>query len=116
MSEGWPTIETDAGEAEDGEVHGQHIASLASRIIARRAVNYADMAIRECRGIEGRRRFGIALIPEAKNGLGHVSHSFRFHCHATINWIIATKMMNAGKAIRLHPVFAAVSNRIGLLN
>src|SRR5437667_4376100 len=45
-------VETEAGNAEDGELHRQHIAGLAARVVARRLVDSSPFPLRKGGGRE----------------------------------------------------------------
>ncbi len=62
-------VETETRNPQDGELHGQHIAFLASRIVSWRRVNRAHFTVRERGGIEARRLFGVLVEPEANRVL-----------------------------------------------
>src|SRR5580704_4125304 len=47
-------VETEAGNAEDGELHRQHIAGLAARVVARCLVDGGHFTIRKGGGVEPR--------------------------------------------------------------
>src|SRR5262249_25312912 len=67
-------VETEAGNAKNGELHRQHIALLAARIITGRLVNSAYLTIREGGGVESRRLKRVLVEPEADGVLWlHVS-------------------------------------------
>src|SRR5262249_29144807 len=63
---------TEAGNADDGELHRQHIARLTARIIARRLVHRGHFTVGEGGGVEARRFECILVEPEA-------DCVFRFH-------------------------------------
>ena len=48
-------VETKTGDAHEGELHREHIAFLAARIVTGRSVNGGDLTIRKGRSIEARR-------------------------------------------------------------
>src|SRR5207248_6203554 len=58
-------VETEAGNAEDGELHRQHIAGLAARVVARRLVDRGHFTIRKGGGVEPRRVLCVLVEPEA---------------------------------------------------
>jgi hypothetical protein len=62
-----------AGErlAHQGELDHQHVAGLARRVVARRAMDRIDVAVGEQRGVEIGGFFGIAVEPEAGGNVGH---------------------------------------------
>src|ERR1019366_2681077 len=59
------TVETEAGDPQDGELYGQHIALLASRKVTGRRVDCAYFTVRERGGIEPSRLFGVLVKPQA---------------------------------------------------
>jgi hypothetical protein len=65
VPEGRAAVQANAGDAGHGELHGQHIALLARRVVARRAVHGADRAVGEGLGVEPGGGFGIAVEPQA---------------------------------------------------
>ena len=71
MLEARAAVEADAGEAEHGEFHRQRVALFAVRIVPRRAVDRADMAVREGRRVKMRSGFCLAFKPEAEGVLVH---------------------------------------------
>ncbi len=66
-----PAIETDTGDAHDGEFENQGIAHFAVGIVGRRTVDRGDAAVRKGFGVEARRLFGIVFIPQADRVLGY---------------------------------------------
>ena len=58
-------VETETGNAQDGELHSQHIALLAARIITGSLVNRGYFAIRKGGGVEARRLMRVFVEPEA---------------------------------------------------
>src|SRR6266545_2689820 len=70
-------VETEAGNAEDGELHRQHIAGLAARVVARCLVDSGHFTIRKGGGVEPRRVLCVLVEPEADRVFGfHVSFTF----------------------------------------
>src|SRR5437870_3419670 len=65
-------VETEAGNAEDGELHRQNIAGLAARVVARCLVDSGHFTIRKGGGVEPRRVLCVLVEPEA-------DRVFRFH-------------------------------------
>lgn len=65
------TVQAHARHTADGEVDGQHIALLAPRKIARRAMDSADRAVRESLGVKMRCRFGVLVVPKADRVFVH---------------------------------------------
>src|SRR5713101_1026392 len=59
------TVETETGDAQDGELHRQHIALLAARIVTGSLVNGGNFTIRKGDGIEARRLMRVFVEPEA---------------------------------------------------
>src|SRR5262249_13108751 len=57
-------IETETGNAQNGELHGYHIARLAARIVTRRIVDRCYLTIRKGGGIEARRFKCVLIEPE----------------------------------------------------
>ena len=51
MLEDLAAIEAETGNSGNGELHCQHIAFVAARIVAWCAVKGRDGAVRECRGM-----------------------------------------------------------------
>src|SRR5882762_6990991 len=58
-------VETETGNAQDGELHSQHIALLAARIITGSLVNRGYFTIRKGGGVEARRLMRVFVEPEA---------------------------------------------------
>jgi len=58
-------VETKTGNAKDGELYRQHIASLAARIVTGRLVNGGYRTIRKGGGVEVRRLMRVLVEPEA---------------------------------------------------
>jgi hypothetical protein len=58
-------VETETRDPQDGELHGQNIAFLASRKVTRRRVNREHFTVRERGGIEARRLLGVLVKPQA---------------------------------------------------
>src|SRR5881296_3362986 len=69
-------VATEAGNAEDGELHRHHIAHLAARVVARRLVDSGHFTIRKGGGVEPRRVLCVLVEPEA-------DRIFRFHVSFT---------------------------------
>src|SRR5207244_4648810 len=70
-------VETEAGNAEDGELHRQNIAGLAARVVGRRLVDSGHFTIRKGGGVEPRRVLCVLVEPEA-------DRVFRFHVSFTL--------------------------------
>src|SRR6266571_1134248 len=58
-------VETETGNAQDGELHRQHIALLAARIVTGSLVNRGYFTIRKGDGVEARRLMRVFVEPEA---------------------------------------------------
>jgi len=58
-------VETETGNAQNRELHRQHIALLAARVVARRFVNSGHFAIWKGRSVEARRIMCVLVEPEA---------------------------------------------------
>src|SRR5256885_6061134 len=58
-------VETETGNAQDGELHRQHIALLAARIVTGSLVNSGHFTIRKGDGVEARRLMRVFVEPEA---------------------------------------------------
>src|SRR6059058_4223071 len=54
-------VETETGNAHDGELHGQDFALLAARVIPGRLVNRGHLTVRKRSGIEACRPQGIVV-------------------------------------------------------
>ena len=66
MPERRAAVETETGNAKNGEFHRQHIALLAARIVTgRRIVNSGHFTIREGGGVEACRFKRVLVEPEA---------------------------------------------------
>src|SRR3546814_17349551 len=78
MLEDRRAVQSDARRAEQGELDRLHIAFLAARRVGGRAVDRADFAVGKGFGIEFRRVFGIAFVPQAEGygGAGHLHSPF----------------------------------------
>src|SRR6185503_2494571 len=63
-------VETEAGNAQDGELHRQHVARLAAGVVAGRLVHRGHFAIRKGGGVEARRFLRVLVEPEADRVLG----------------------------------------------
>src|SRR5690606_34952758 len=70
VAEGRPAIEAQAGDAQQGEAHDEHVAGLAGGVVAWRVVDCVDAAVREGVGIERGRVQRGAVEPEAYGVLG----------------------------------------------
>src|SRR4249920_2282618 len=58
-------IETETGNAQNGELHRQYIALLAARVITGRLVNSGHFTVRKGGGVEARRLMRVLVEPEA---------------------------------------------------
>src|SRR6059058_1456170 len=65
MPERRAAVETETGNAQDGELHRQHIALLAARIVTGSLVNSRYFTIRKGDGVEARRLMRVFVEPEA---------------------------------------------------
>src|SRR6185295_16915961 len=75
-------VETEAGNAEDGELHRQNIAGLAARVVARCLVDSGHFTIRKGGGVEPRRVLCVLVEPEAERVFWfHMSFTFVFFKH-----------------------------------
>jgi uncharacterized protein len=71
MLEYGTAVEAETGYAEDREFNHQRVALLSARIVARRMVHGADIAIGEGRSIEAGRSLGVLVVPQTNCVLGH---------------------------------------------
>src|SRR4029453_18515497 len=58
-------VETETRNAQNGELHRQHIALLAARVVTGRLVNGGHFTIRKGGGVEARRLMSVLVEPEA---------------------------------------------------
>src|SRR5205823_14245835 len=58
-------VETKPGNAQNSELHGQHLALLAAGVVTRRLVNRGHFTIRKGGGVEARRLLRVLVEPEA---------------------------------------------------
>src|SRR5262249_14468559 len=65
MRERRAAVETETGNAQNGELHRQHIALLAARVVRWRLVNSCHFTIRKRRGVEARSVMRVFVEPEA---------------------------------------------------
>src|SRR5258708_4941739 len=65
MLERRAAVETETGNTQNGELHGQHIALFAARVVTRGLVNSGHFAIRKGGGVEARRLMRVLVEPEA---------------------------------------------------
>src|SRR5882762_9333965 len=62
-------VETETGNAQDGELHSQHIALLAARIVTGSLVNSGYFTVRKGGGVEARRLMRVLFETEANRVL-----------------------------------------------
>ena len=67
-------VESEARNADHGELDGQHIPFLPRRIVSRCAVHCADGRIGKGFGVKPRRFLGIAIVPKANRVLCWLHH------------------------------------------
>src|SRR5262249_11182800 len=60
-----PAVEAETGNANNGELHRQHIALLAARKVTGRMVNSGYFTIRKGGGVKARRVLRVLVEPEA---------------------------------------------------
>src|SRR3979411_2378461 len=65
VPERWAAVEAETGNAQDGELHRQHGALLAARIVTGSLVNRGYFTIRKGGGVEARRLMRVFVEPEA---------------------------------------------------
>src|SRR5262249_29201270 len=70
MPERRATVETEAGNAHNGELHRQHVALLAVRIVTGGLVNSSHFTVRKRAGVEACRLQRVLVEPEADCVLG----------------------------------------------
>jgi hypothetical protein len=58
-------VETETGNAQNGELHRQHIALFAARVITGRFLNSGDFTVRKGGSVEARRLMRVLVEPEA---------------------------------------------------
>src|ERR1700686_3271544 len=58
-------VKTETGNAQDGELHRQHIALLAARIVTGSLVNTGYFTVRKGGGVEARRLMRVLFETEA---------------------------------------------------
>src|SRR4029077_10302052 len=58
-------VETETGNAQNSELHRQHIVLLAARVVTGRLVNSGHFTIRKGGGVEARRLVRVLVEPEA---------------------------------------------------
>jgi hypothetical protein len=75
VPERWAAVETETGNAQDSELHRQHIALLAAWLVAGSLVNSGYFTIRKSNGVEARR-----LMPSLWNQRQIVFFGFMFVC------------------------------------
>ena len=59
------TVETEAGDAHDGELHGEHFVLPAARVVSGRLVNGGHLTVGKRGGVEARRFLRVLVEPEA---------------------------------------------------
>src|SRR5258707_7002899 len=59
-------VETETGNAQNGELHCQYIALLAARVVTGRLVNSGHFSIRKGGGVEARRVNRVLVEPETR--------------------------------------------------
>src|SRR5262245_59316333 len=64
MPERRAAVETETGNAQNGELHRQHIALFAARVVRWRLVNRVHFTIRKGRGVEARSVMRVLVEPE----------------------------------------------------
>src|SRR5262249_36339550 len=69
VPERWSTVETETGNAQDGELHRQHIALLAAWIVTGTLVKRGYFPIRTGDCVEVRRLMRVFVEPEANRVL-----------------------------------------------
>ena len=79
MPERRAAAETETGNAHDGELHRQHIALLAARIVSGGLVNSGYFTVRKSGGVEARRFMRVFVEPET-------NRVFRLHVRVC-NWV-----------------------------
>src|SRR5687767_12753778 len=67
-------VEPEAGNAQYGEVDGEHVPLLPRREVSRCTVHRADRRIGKGLGVEPRRFFGIAIVPKTNRILCWLRH------------------------------------------
>ncbi len=83
VREGRPAVQTDAGDAADGEMDDQYIARLARGIVGGRAQDGCHLAVGKDRSIKSCSFLGLSVVPNANRVLCDVCHIvFPFTCLA----------------------------------
>src|SRR4029079_12404353 len=59
------SVETETGDPQNGELHRQHIAFLAPRVVTGRLVNRGHLAIRKSGSVEARCLMRVSVEPQA---------------------------------------------------
>ena len=85
-----PPVHPDAGDARHRELHRQHIARLARRVVGRRPVHRAHRAVGKGLGVKLRGFQGRAVVPEADGVFGDHGGS-RVHAVWGVDYGIAGK-------------------------
>jgi hypothetical protein len=70
VREDGPAVQSDAGNAEDGEFDGEDVTRLARGIVARRLVHAGHLAVGKGRRVKVCGRFGVLVEPEADRVFG----------------------------------------------
>jgi hypothetical protein len=73
-------VETETGNAQNLELHRQHIALLAARVVTGRFVNSGHFTIRKGRRVEAGRILCILVEPEADRIFRLQSHEVSLPC------------------------------------
>ena len=91
MPEHRAAVETETGNAQDGELHRQFIALLAARKVTGSLVNSGYLTIRKRGDVEARRILPVLIEPEADRVLWlHVSE-----CTQVLVWPRARPVLRA---------------------
>src|SRR3982074_2433443 len=82
------TVETETGNAQDSELHRQHIALLAARIVTGSLVNSGYFTVRKGGGVEARRLMRVLVETEA-------DRVFWFHVRDfQLSWMLVFSDLN----------------------
>src|SRR5699024_2234449 len=97
-------VETDTGNAQNRECHGDDLALLAGRVVAGRLVHSSEFAVWKGGGVEARRLMRIVVVPESDRIL-------RFHVriYSTIVLKPPCAMRLMSKGMSGGPPIAAIS-------
>lgn len=71
VSEGRASVQSEARDTADRELHFEHIARLARWEVARRMLDGADVAVGKVGGVKARRGLGFLVIPDLDRVLRH---------------------------------------------